>query len=86
MASVLPSLLAAGFLVPYAGQWAIIIVFVVGELVSWVVTKRMCRAMVTCPDCGQSLWDVGTGNFKARRMRIRDDIQACPHCGSPIKW
>lgn len=52
--------------------------------VSWIMTRLICRPMVTCPFCGVSLWECGTGNFKPRRMKIRKGVSACPHCRVPI--
>jgi hypothetical protein len=53
-------------------------------LVSWLMTKYYCRRAVRCPRCSESLWDCGTGNFKPRRMKVRDDVRECPNCGAPI--
>jgi len=52
-------------------------------LSSWL-EKTMCRKMVTCPDCGGSLWELGTGNFKPRRMKLKPGIKECPHCQTRI--
>jgi hypothetical protein len=52
--------------------------------VSWVLTKCHCRRAVTCPRCGYSLWSCGSGNFKPRRMRIKEGIAECPNCHTPI--
>lgn len=52
--------------------------------VSWVLTKYHCRAAVTCPRCGFSLWGCGTGNFKPRRMRVKERTVECPNCHTPI--
>src|SRR4051794_39123836 len=53
-------------------------------VISRIVTERVCKRMVTCPVCGSSLWCCGTGNFKPRRMRIRDGVTQCPYCNIPI--
>ena len=45
-----------------------------------LLTRFYCRPAVRCPNCGASLWELGTGNFKARRMRVRDDALCCPEC------
>jgi hypothetical protein len=52
--------------------------------VAWLVTRFYCRGAVSCPHCGASLWDCGTGNFKPRRMKVRDEVRACPNCRVPI--
>jgi hypothetical protein len=49
-------------------------------LITWGLTYLICHRMVTCPKCGASLWNCGTGNFKPRRLRLRDDSSACPGC------
>jgi hypothetical protein len=59
-------------------------VFGIPLLVCWTWTVKVCHTSVTCPSCGDSLWSCGTGNFKARRMRIKKEIHRCPHCGIPI--
>ena len=64
------------------------IIFPVGltfSVVAWLMTKYYCRRGVPCPRCGGSLWNCGTRNFKPRRMRIRDGIEVCPHCGAAIE-
>lgn len=62
----------------------IVVYFGVPLVVSWIVTVHLCKKMVLCPACGDSLWACGTGNFKPRRMKIRDGVSSCPHCGVPI--
>lgn len=52
--------------------------------VSWMLTKYHCRPAVACPRCGTSLWDCGTGNFKPRRMKVRNNVDECPNCRTPI--
>jgi hypothetical protein len=64
---------------------AILIFFGCPLLVSWIFTTLVCKKRVRCPNCDGSLWECGTGNFKPRRLRIRDDATACPHCGIPIR-
>lgn len=56
----------------------------VAGIVCWVFTVLICRRVVTCPFCTKSLWSCGTGNFKPRRMEVRDDVSSCPNCGVPI--
>ena len=53
-------------------------------LVVWIVTKAYCEKAVVCPYCGGSLWKCGTGNFKPRKMHVRDDARECPHCQVPL--
>lgn len=63
---------------------AAVLFFGVPLLVCWIVTVQICRRMVTCPYCTTSLWSCGSGNFKPRRMKIRDEVSRCPNCGIPI--
>jgi hypothetical protein len=58
--------------------------FSIPMLIGWLVTVCICRRMVKCPYCRHSLWECGTGNFKPRRMKVRDDVQQCPNCGVPF--
>lgn len=60
-------------------------VFGVPLLVCWISTIALCRRMVKCPVCGESLWQMGSGSFKPRRMIIKANVDSCPHCGAPIK-
>ena len=53
-------------------------------LTGYLFTLLGCRRMVRCPHCNASLWSCGTGNFKARRMRVREDALECPGCGAAI--
>ncbi len=53
-------------------------------LVSQVMTKAWCEKRVLCPHCGSSLWECGTGNFKPRRMNVREGVDTCPGCGAAI--
>jgi hypothetical protein len=62
----------------------LVALFGVPLFVGWLTTMLLCRRMVRCPVCSQSLWEVGTGNFKARRVRIKDNVTCCPHCGAEI--
>jgi len=61
-----------------------IVFFGTGLLVMLVYTRWIFRKSVPCPICGGSLWDCGTGNFKPRRMRVRNDALCCPHCHADI--
>src|SRR5262245_49567512 len=61
----------------------VLLLFGIPCFVDWIVTVYVCRPMVTCPSCGKSLWQCGTGNFKPRRMRIKEGVNQCPHCGLP---
>lgn len=92
MASVFPALLLGTLAanapgVPPEIGVAVAIAALFGSplLVSWIFTTLVCKKRVRCPNCGGSLWDCGTGNFKPRRLKIRDDATACPHCGAPIR-
>jgi hypothetical protein len=60
-------------------------VFLVPMLVCWIVTVKLCRTLVTCPLCQGSLWECGSGDFKPRKMRLRTDIDRCPHCGAKFE-
>ncbi|MEX2317315.1 MAG: hypothetical protein WD669_09205 [Pirellulales bacterium] len=51
-------------------------------LVWWIVTNLLCRPLVECPACKGCLWDIGTGKFQPRGMKIKDDVTSCPHCGA----
>ena len=53
-------------------------------IVCWILTERYCKPAASCPHCEGSLWACGSGNFKPRRMNVRYDAKACPHCGAPI--
>ena len=67
-------------------KWILLVAFFGAYfVVSWVLTATLCRRMVPCPHCQGSLWECGSGNFKARRMRIRKDVRGCPHCGAVIE-
>ena len=62
----------------------VVVYFGVLFVVSWIATVVLCKKMVVCPACGGSLWMCGTGNFKPRRMKVKDGVNGCPHCGIPI--
>ncbi len=69
----------------WAGPGARAALFFGGVLaVSWALTRFYCRPAVACDNCGKSLWALGTGNFKPRRMKVRKDANECPHCHAPI--
>ena len=61
----------------------LVVFFGVPGIVCWIITVLICRRLVTCPYCANSLWSCGSGNFKPR-MKLRDDVSRCPHCGVPI--
>lgn len=61
-----------------------LVVFGVPLVVSWIVTVFLRKRMVVCPACGGSLWMCGTGNFKPRRMKVKNSDSGCPHCGMLI--
>jgi hypothetical protein len=82
---VVPIILAIARVEPQrAGPVFFLCVFAVPLLVCWTWTVKVSRTSVRCPSCGSSLWSCGTGNFKARRMRIKKEMHCCPHCGIPI--
>jgi hypothetical protein len=58
--------------------------FGVPWIVCIVLTRTICHKWVKCPQCDASLWGLGSGSFKPRRMRIKPDTHACPHCHMPI--
>jgi len=67
------------------GDAATALVFIGGPLlVTVLMTVLYCRSAVRCPHCGRSLWPCGTGNFKPRRMRLKESATACPGCGAGI--
>lgn len=66
------------------GVTPFVLLFGVPGLVAWLVTMLHCRQSVRCPHCGSSLWGCGTGNFKPRRMKVRDNARECPGCRTPI--
>lgn len=49
-----------------------------GLLISWLMTMCYCRSAVICPHCRASLWSCGSGNFKARKVKVVAD--RCPGC------
>lgn len=53
-------------------------------LLDFILSQTFCISQVRCPYCNASLWKCGSGNFKPRRMKVRDDVHACPGCGAPI--
>jgi len=69
---------------PWRAEESIVAFFGGVLVIGALMTKFYCRRAVTCPVCGASLWDCGTGNFKPRRMRLRADVHAGPNCGTPI--
>ncbi len=54
------------------------IIFGPPMLLSWAITYWYCRHAVKCPYCRADLWSCGSGNFKARRMRVI--AERCPEC------
>jgi hypothetical protein len=89
----LRSLITLGLFVIYIGvicvvlpasvlqsPWLLPLLFGPPLVLSTILGVTMCKAMVKCPHCSQSLWKCGSGNFKPRRMRIRDGVDSCPHC------
>ncbi len=52
--------------------------------VAWLVTDVMCRRVVECPACKGSLWEIGTGSYMPKQMKIKDDVSSCPHCGAVL--
>jgi hypothetical protein len=58
--------------------------FGVPLMACWLVTATLCRRMVSCPFCGGSLWNMGNGAFKVRRVRIRPHVNTCPNCGTEL--
>jgi NhaP-type Na+/H+ or K+/H+ antiporter len=88
MLSALGTMILLGAILPGVPQNAAVLVvlvyFGVPLLVCWIVTVLICRRLVTCPYCPNSLWSCGSGNFKPRRMKVRDEVSRCPHCGVPI--
>lgn len=59
-------------------------IFGISLTVAFALTQLLCRPMVKCPHCGRSLWKLGTGNFKPRRMRIRSGATGCSGCGARL--
>lgn len=84
LGSMLPCMLLWGALPAAAqnGVTSIVAIFGGPLLVSWIVTKTLCRRLVRCPRCSGSLWETGNGRFKPRRMQLRPKVTGCPHCGT----
>ncbi len=82
MLSVVPIVMLTGvvFGESMGGAWLVAGFFGGPMVVMALLTRFYCRPAVRCPNCGASLWDLGTGNFKPRRMRVRDDAWCCPKC------
>jgi len=83
MASVLPLMILGGLVFSEVG--GVIGLFGGALTVERLMTRFYCRRAVRCPNCGGSLWDCGTGNFKPRRMRLRSDAEGCRQCGAVIR-
>ena len=86
MLSVLP-ILFVGFAVfgDALGHGGMAVIFFAGPLVvSALLTQVYCKRAVICPHCGGSLWHCGTGNFKPRRMKIRNDVEGCSRCHAKL--
>lgn len=81
LAAIVMSVISPG---PWRAEESIVAFFGGFLVIGALMTKFYCRRAVTCPVCGASPWDCGTGNFKPRRMRLRTDVHACPNCGTPI--
>lgn len=87
MLVMLVSLIAAGAVLPKAAgssPLVLLVVFGPSALICWLMTVCYCRPKVSCPYCLHSLWDCGTGNFKPRRIDVRNEAQQCPNCSAPI--
>jgi hypothetical protein len=83
---IVAALDATGFVPPPAVPIVgLTIFFAVPGLFCLILTYGYCRSAVRCPNCGESLWCCGTGSFKPRRMRVRDEVAACPQCAAPIR-
>jgi hypothetical protein len=77
----IPGLSIVGLIGQWAGEWAAVFAFFGQALiVPGVVERLVCVPNVECPHCGGSLWRCTTRNFKVRRLRLKPDIIACPHC------
>lgn len=67
----------------HLGESGLLLVFAVPAVVGGILTRHYCRRAVRCPHCNASLWDCGTGSFKARHMRVRADV--CTSCDAQIR-
>jgi hypothetical protein len=52
--------------------------------VAWLVTDVLCKRVVECPACKGSLWEIGTGSYMPQQMKIKEDVNSCPHCGAVL--
>ena len=87
LASTIPNAIVIALLIPrFEARFPVfpLIVFIVPLAVAGLMTRFYCRRRVRCPHCDASLWDCGTGNFKPRRMKLRDEVRECPSCQAPI--
>ena len=88
MLAMLVSLVVAGAILPKAAinsPFVLLAFFGPSALICWLMTVCYCRPKVICPYCLHSLWDCGTGNFKPRRIDVKNDARECPNCNSPIR-
>ncbi len=87
MLAILPSLVIGGLIVGDSGNEGLLILIVFGipMLVSVGITELYCKRIVSCPYCGGTMWNCGTGNFKPRRMKLRKDRDECPKCHAAIQ-
>jgi hypothetical protein len=71
---------------PWAGLLGFGLAFVaMPATLSAFATVLLCPLVAACPVCGGSLWPCGSGSFKPRRVTVRPEVSACPHCHSPIR-
>lgn len=84
-AVIVAALLSTYFKIQLHPSALIFVFFGIPLVVSWLTTLLICRRMVACARCRGSLWESGSGNFKPRRMRLRDDAHGCPRCGIPFR-
>jgi hypothetical protein len=87
LASAIAILIVVGLALPRTASSVILgVVALVGVplFMSWIVTDVLCRRFVECPACKGSLWEIGTGGFMPRQMKIKDDVTSCPHCGAVL--
>lgn len=84
MLAIVPVAIVLFVLLANHPLYAVAAVVGTGLAISFALTRLLCTALVKCPHCAHSLWDCGTGNFKPRRMRIRNDATGCPRCGARL--
>jgi hypothetical protein len=58
-------------------------IFGVPLLVAVTLSYSVCNRIASCPQCGGGLWSLRATD-KPIGMQLRDGVDSCPHCGTPI--